>query len=712
MSAFSVERRGSVAIVTFDTPNESVNKISKAVGWEFEELLQRLEADEVVKAIVLRSGKPDSFIAGADIEEFVQLRSVEEAVRLSRDGQLLMQRIADCPKPIVAAIHGACLGGGLELALACGYRVASDHPKTMLGLPETQLGLIPGAGGSNRLPRLIGVRAAFDIILAGKSERARKAFQIGLVDELVPEAILLDTALAAAERLTRDWHPRRKGRGMAGALLDGNFLGRSIVYRKAREQVEQKTGGNYPAPLRAIEVVSTSLASGMAKGLEAEAQAFGELAMTDVSRRLVEIFFATTALKKDDGVPPGSGRGRPVRRIGIVGSGFMGAGIAGTAVLNAGVEVRLKDADLARVGAGLRTATDILSGQLKRKRMTRFEFERKRAYLSGTADFSGFGGAELVVEAVFEDLGVKRAVFAELEASVPANTVIATNTSTIPIHEIVAEARHPERMLGMHFFSPVDRMPLLEIIPTDRTSADAIITAVQFGRRMGKTVIVVADSPGFWVNRILLPYLNEAGLLLEEGVPIETIDGVMTRWGLPVGPVALMDEVGLDIGEKAGKVMHAAFGDRLKPSRVIGVMRSDDRLGRKNGRGFYFYKDGHKTGADGSVFQLLGVRPQGEVDEQRVEDRLVFAMLNEAAMAMSEGVLRTPRDGDIGAVFGIGFPPFRGGPLRAIDAMGATEVVARLEKLEASHGPRFHPAPVLEEMARGGHRWYPAGSGR
>ena len=712
MNAFTVERRGGVAIVTFDTPNESVNKISKAVGWEFEELLQRLDTDEVVKAIVIRSGKPDTFIAGADIDEFVQLRSVEEAVRLSRDGQLLMQRIAESAKPIVAAIHGACLGGGLELALACRYRVASDHAKTMLGLPETQLGLIPGAGGSNRLPRLIGVRAALDIILAGKSERAKKAFQLGLVDEIVPEAILLDTALAAAERLTRDWRPKHRSRGMAGALLDGNAIGRSVVYRKAREQVEQKTGGHYPAPLRAIEVIRISMSSGMTKGLEAEAQAFGELAMTDVSRRLVEIFFATTALKKDDGVPTGAARARPVRRLGVVGSGFMGAGIAGTAVLTAGLEARLKDADLSRVGRGLKMAIDILSGQLKRRRMTRFEFERKKAYLSGTADFSGFASAELVIEAVFEDLAVKRAVFGELENAVLPATVLATNTSTIPIGEIAAEARNPERILGMHFFSPVEKMPLLEVIPTDRTNASAVMTAVQFGRRMGKTVIVVADSPGFWVNRILMPYLNEAGLMLEEGVPIETLDKVMTRWGFPVGPIALMDEVGLDVGDHAGKVMHAAFGDRLKPSRVIGVMRADDRLGRKNGRGFYFYKDGHKTGADGSVFQLLGVRPLGEVDEQRVEDRLVFAMLNEAALAMSEGVLRTPRDGDIGAVFGIGFPPFRGGPLRAIDAMGATETVARLEKLEASHGPRFHPAPVLEEMARGGHRWYPSGSGR
>jgi len=286
--------------------------------------------------------------------------------------------------------------------------------------------------------------------------------------------------------------------------------------------------------------------------------------------------------------------------------------------------------------------------------------------------------------------------------------IIATNTSTIPIQDIAAGAQYPERILGMHFFSPVEKMPLLEVIPTALTSADAIVTAVQFGRAMGKTVIVVADSPGFWVNRILSPYLNEAGFLLEEGVPIETIDAAMTSWGFPVGPVALLDEVGLDVGEKAGKVMYQAFGERLTPSKVIAAMRGDDRLGRKNGRGFYFYKDGHKTGADGSVFQLLGVRPASEVDVERVQERLVYAMLNEAAMAMSEGVVRVPRDADIGAIFGIGFPPFRGGPLRTLDAIGAAEVVAKLERLEATHGPRFRAAPVLEEMARIGGRWYPA----
>jgi 3-hydroxyacyl-CoA dehydrogenase/enoyl-CoA hydratase/3-hydroxybutyryl-CoA epimerase len=377
--------------------------------------------------------------------------------------------------------------------------------------------------------------------------------------------------------------------------------------------------------------------------------------------------------------------------------------------MQAGVQVRLKDSELSRVGKGIRTATKLLEKRLERRRLTSHEFDRQRALITGTGDWSGFAGAQVIIEAVFEDLEVKRQVLAEIEAAVPADVVVASNTSTIPIAEIAAGSRHPERVLGMHFFSPVEKMPLLEVIPHEGTGVDPVVTAVRFGRRMGKTVIVVADSPGFWVNRILLPYLNEAGYLLEDGVPIEMIDAAMTDWGFPVGPVALLDEVGLDVGEKAAKVMHQAFGARFAPSRVVALMRGDDRLGRKNGRGFYFYKNGHKTGADGSVFRLLGVRRAESVNVERVRDRLVFAMLNEAAMAMSEGVVRTPRDADIGAIFGIGFPPFRGGPLRTLDALGAGEAVATLERLAQSHGSRFAPAPVLVEMARSGAEWYPRG---
>ncbi|HEV8613742.1 MAG TPA: 3-hydroxyacyl-CoA dehydrogenase NAD-binding domain-containing protein, partial [Gemmatimonadales bacterium] len=526
MSTFSLVVTDSIALLTLDVPGEPVNVLGAESIDEFEALLRRIEADPAVRAAVLISGKPDNFIAGADIQAFTRVATAADGEALARSGQEMTDRLGNFPKPIVAAIHGACVGLGCELALACDWRVATDSSRTTIGLPEVQIGVLPAAGGCQRLPRLIGVRAALDIILAGKSERAAKALKLGLVDELVPPSILRGTALAAADRLARQGVPHRRRGG--SLLLERNPLGRRLVYSKARKQVLKKTGGNYPAPLAALEAVRTGMEHGVKAGLRREAQLFGELAVGEVSRNLVRIFFATNALKKDDGVPAGSAKPASVRRFGIVGSGFMGSGIAGTAVAQAAVETRLKDAELTRVGKGLKAATDVLRGQLIRRRISRFDFERKAALLTGSGDWRGFERADLVLEAVFEDLGVKRQVMAEAEEVLRPEAVLASNTSTIPIESIAQGARHPERMLGMHFFSPVERMPLLEVIPTPRTSPSAVATAVQFGRRMGKTVIVVADRPGFWVNRILSPYLSEAGLLLQEGAPIEQIDEAMT----------------------------------------------------------------------------------------------------------------------------------------------------------------------------------------
>ena len=708
MSAFTAELQESIAVVTFDLPGEPVNKLNSAVKVEFEALLIRLRDDAEIRGVVLISGKSDSFIAGADIEEFTALTTQAEAERLSFEGQEMVSRVETLPKPVVAAIHGACLGGGLELALACHYRIASDHPKTQLGLPEVQLGLIPGAGGCQRLPRLIGLRAALDMILTGKSERAAKALRLGLVDEAVPRSILLRTAIAAAARLVRDGLPRRNGRGgLPGLFLDRTPAGRHLVYRGAKAQVLKRTGGHYPAPLAALETVRVGLEHGITAGLAEEHHAFGHLAVGDVSRKLVQIFFATTGLKKDDGIAPGAANPRQIRRLGVVGAGFMGAGIAGTAVINVEVDTRLKDADLARVGKGLGAASAILAGRLERRRITRPQYERLSALLSGGDTYAGFGRADLVIEAVFEELALKRKVLAEVEAATRPDTIFASNTSTMPIHQIAAEARRPERVLGMHFFSPVEKMPLLEVIPTDATAPEAIVTAVRFGRRMGKTVIVVADRPGFWVNRILSPYLNEAGLMVAAGVPIELIDRAATAWGFPVGPVALLDEIGLDVAHKAAETMHAAYGDRMKGGNTLDHMLAAGRLGRKNGRGFYRYRGGRKAGADTSVYGLLGARPVENTSTELIERRLIYVMLNEAAAACAEEVVRSARDGDIGAIYGIGFPAFRGGPLRAIDDLGASRVVSTLHELEDQYGDRFRPAPALAEMARQGGRYYP-----
>lgn len=697
-----------IATVVLDLKGQPVNVISRAVKDEFLACFAGLADDARVRGVAFLSGKPDNFIAGADIEEFVMLGSAAEAERLSADGQEMLERMARFPKPIAVGIHGACLGGGFEFALACHYRVASDHPKTQIGLPEVQLGILPGAGGCQRLPRLIGVRAALDMILAGKTERAAKAFRLGMVDELVAPPILAEITVAAARRMAGGWRPTRKRPGgFMGFLLDGNPLGRRLVFRAARTQVLERTAGHYPAPLAALEAVEYGLKHGIAEGLKREAQLFGQLAVTDVSRKLVQIFFATNQLKKDPGVPNAPPPAR-VQRLGIIGSGFMGSGIAGTAVAQAEVDVRMKDSDLARVAQGILAARAILDDRLKRRRITKYDFARLVALLSGGDTYAGFGRAELIIEAVFEELGVKQQVLREAEAVLPPSAVFASNTSTIPITRIAEAARDPARVIGMHFFSPVAKMPLLEVIPGARTSAQTVSTAVAFGRRIGKTVIVVRDSPGFWVNRILAPYANEVGHLLAEGASIEDIDSMAVRFGFPVGPVTLLDEVGLDVALKVAGVMQAAYGDRLIPAPGAGIaaLVKAARLGRKSGRGFYLYEGGKKRGVDHSVYGILGVQPNGGPRPAEILQRLVLGIVNEAARALGETVVQNPRDGDIGAIFGFGFPPFRGGPLRYADDLGADRVVSDLERLAERYGPRFAPSEVLQEHARRGTKFY------
>ncbi len=705
MTVFSVDVTDGIARLRLDLPGEPVNKITAVVRTELDRLLTSLVTDRAVRGVVLISGKPDTFIAGADIDEFVALRSRDEAYALVRSGQALIERVAALGKPVVAAIHGACLGGGLEAALACTYRIATEHDKTKLGLPETQLGILPAAGGCQRLPRLIGIQAALDIILAGKTLPARPAFRRGIVDELVHPAVLETVAVDAARRLADGWRPERRTAGLKRVLLERNPLGRAVLFSMARKQVLAKTGGHYPAPLAALQAVEHGLRHGIAAGLDVEAHRFADLAVGEVSRELVRIFFATLALKKDVGGLHGA-QPRAVQRCGVVGAGFMGSGIGGTAVTHAALDVRFRDTDLAVVGKGIAGARRTLDDRLRRKRMTIYEHRRLSALISGGTGWAGFARADLVVEAVFEDLGVKHAVFRDLEAHVRDDCVLASNTSTIPIGEIATVLRKPERMLGMHFFSPVEKMPLLEVIVTSQTAPWAIATAVDVGRRMGKTVVVVRDHPGFWVNRILAPYLNEAGRLVLEGAGIEEVDRAMKAYGFPVGPLTLLDEVGLDVGVKASTVLFGAFGERMVPAGGLDALVRDGRLGRKSGRGFYRYEHGKRRGVDASALRLLGAAASRVTPPPDFDERLVYAMLNEAARAFEEGVVRSARDGDIAAIFGIGFPPFRGGPLRVVDRIGAATVVETLRQLEKRYGARFAPAPLLLRQAETGGRFY------
>src|SRR6476620_6190277 len=670
--ALAVEVTDGVAVITFDLPNESVNKLSRAVKDEFVALVTRLGRDTSVQDAVLISGKPDVWIAGADIEEFLQLKTAADAERLSRDGQMLLDSLERLRIPIVAAIHGACLGGGLETALACRYRIGTDHPKTILGLPEVQLGLIPGAGGTQRLPRRIGLTDALDLILTGKHVRAKKALQLGLVDELVHPSILRSIAIQRAREVAEGRKKSEKhAGGMKGVFLDGNPAGRTLVLRRAREQTLAKSRGNYPALIAAIDAIATGYDKGIAEGYREESRKFGEMAMTDVSRQLIFLFFATNELKKDPGIDPlqypelpvSSFEPLPVDKIAIIGAGFMGAGIASIAVQH-GSLVRLKDADHSRVAKGYAAVRDVLKERLTRKQITKVQYSDYMALLGGTVDYSGFGNVDLVIEAVFEDLAIKHQVLRETEAVIRPTAIFATNTSTIPIAQIAQASSRPERVLGMHFFSPVHKMPLLEVITTAETHPQVTATAVAYGKKLGKTVIVVNDGPGFYVNRILSPYINEAAILLDQGVAIDIVDKALVDFGFPVGPITLIDEVGLDVASKAGKIMADAFPERLQPAKSIQAVVAAGRYGRKSKKGSYTYdKEGKKSDVDPSAYSIflapgsipvaVSIAPQSneppkwpEMPAVQIQQRTVLAMLNEAARCLSDGIIRSARDGD------------------------------------------------------------------
>lgn len=697
--AVSVRVAEGVATVTIDQPGRPVNVLTDQVVDELAAVIRRFEEGEPgVRAVVIASGKPGVWIAGADVEQLMGIRTAADGEALSRAGHALLQRLERLKIPVVAAIEGVALGGGLEIALACAYRLASDSPKTKLGLPEVQLGLLPGAGGTQRLPRLVGLANALDLMLTGKQLDSRRARKIGLVDEVVPAPILLDRSRRAALELAEGRIAARAGRRRGSPLWMENLPGaRAVIFRKARKDVLERTQGLYPAPLTILEVVEDGIESPLEVGLELEAAAFGELAVTPEAASLIHVFFASTAAKNEPGLTAPA-EPRNVNRVAIAGAGFMGAGIA-TVTAESGMRARLKDVAPDAVARGMATASRSIRKRAERRRRPEHAIIAILDRLEGTHEYTGFGTTDLVIEAVFEDIEVKRQVLREIEAAVPPDTVIASNTSTIPIAELAAATAHPERVVGLHFFSPVEKMPLVEIIMTPTTDPGVVATCHAFAKRIGKTPIIVNDAPGFYVNRILGPYMNEAAILLEEGVPMEDIDDAMTAWGFPVGPITLYDEVGLDVAAKSGAILAEASGGRVAPSQVLEKMLGDDRKGRKNGRGFYRYKNGERSDPDDDVYELLGVRDQKTIPETEIQERLALGMINEAVRALEEGVVRSAADGDVGAVFGIGFPPFRGGPFWYLEANGTGPVLERLRRLEEVYGPRFAPAPLLVRKA-------------
>ena len=702
MTAMLTTRRrdDGVLVVSLDVPGEKLNVLSLGLLDEFEGLFAQIEKDTTLRGVVIVSGKPEGFIAGADIKQFVVVTTAQEAAALCGKGHALLNRIEGSRIPFVAAIHGICLGGGTELSLACAGRVASDDPKTAIGLPEVQLGLVPGMGGTQRLPRLVGLALSLDMILTARNLKATKALRAGLVDEVVPRSILEDRAAALALAVAAGKKPPRPGIKLVEKLA------RPIIFSKARSAVMAKTGGHYPAPLRAIEVIRDGTATSLSAGLELEKQAFGELLVGDVSRALVNVFFATQDIKKAVPLPDPLPE---ISKVCILGAGLMGAGIAGVAA-ESGMRARMKDRDDASVSRGLGYVRGIWGERLQRGSLTSRDLEQRMDRVSVATDYGGFKQAELVIEAVFEDLNVKRQVLRETEDVTSETCVFASNTSSLPITEIAQNAKRKDLVLGMHFFSPVHKMPLLEIIETKDTARRATEVAVAFGRRIGKHVIVVGDGPGFFTSRALAPYMNEAAHLLEEGVAVEAIDRAMKDFGFPVGPITLLDEVGIDVGAKVQKILHHAFGARMDPPASMAKLIADGRFGKKNAKGFYRYEAGSKSKSrevDSTVYSLMpkgaGQKP---MNAKVIQERLFHAFLNESAYCLQEGILRKPVDGDIGAIFGLGFPPWWGGPFRAIDKLGARTVLDTLKRLQGQHGARFDPAPIVSDYASSGRRFY------
>lgn len=705
MKSLTLKKRGDgVAVLLFDTPKRPVNVLSGGMLEEAAPLMEEIEKDDAIVAVVLASGKPDSFIAGADLDDVVKM-TAEEAEAVSRGAHAWLDRVERSRKPFVAAIHGAALGGGLEVALACRYRIASDHPKTVLALPEVMLGVLPGAGGTQRLPRLIGLQRALPMLLTGKRVRAAQAYRHGLVDALTSPGGLVETAAKAARALADGTlKPDRDRQPLSEKPLALPPL-RSWAIGKAREAVMWKTRGLYPAPLEILACVEKGLSDGIGAGMEEEAVRFGKLVGSEGAKNLIRLFEAMTDLKK---APKGEAP-PPVRRLGVLGAGLMGEGIAAVSLALSSVVLKdVSEEGLARAAKGLRKG---LERRVRSGALTRLERDRQWFGLSATTRPEDLAGCDLVIEAVFEDLALKRKVLAETEAVLSPEAVFASNTSALPIREIAAKAKVPERVVGMHYFSPVPKMPLLEVVVAEKTSPRAAAVARAFGVAQGKTVIVVKDGPGFYTTRILAPFINEAVVLLDEGAAIPALDAALLDFGFPVGPVALLDEVGIDVAAHVSKDLGKAFASRgAAPSATFGKLFAAGYRGRKNRKGFYVYpKDRPSKGkkeVDPEVYSFFGGSSRTRMPAEDLCDRLALLMVNEAAFCLAEGIVASPRDADAGAVLGLGFPPFRGGPFRHVDAVGATAVVERLEELAAVHGRRFVPAPLLVEMARSGMRFY------
>ena len=683
-----------VMTVWIDVAGKSVNTITSKMLEDLTEIVVLVEREKP-KAVIFTSAKPDCFIAGGDLFEIRSLTAATMTDFLA-GGQRLYDRIANLPMPTVCAMNGDCLGGGMELALACNYRVAADDGSINIGLPETKIGILPGWGGTVRLPKLIGITRALPLILQGKALPPRKAKKIGMIDEVVrPEALQ-----AAAKRIALNGVQRKTKMALIDRLCSKAFI-RKRVLASAEKKTLAATHGNYPSAQKVIDIVRTAHDLGHAAGLEAERQSLRDMIDTDASHNLMRLFFLKQRVKR--GIAEQlKASPADVKCAGVIGGGTMGAGIA-YAMIRAGLQVRLIEVNAQAAAAALGRIRSTLDEDVKAGKLTPLEAKHAFNRVSPSIDWTGLGSCDLVVEAVAETMEVKREVFGRLDKVCRPDAVLASNTSSLSITEMAAATSRPNRVVGLHFFNPVSKMPLVEVVRTPQSDDASLATAAMLSQKIGKVPVLVKDAPGFLVNRVLIPYLAEALVLAEEGASVTEIDETMKKWGMPMGPFELLDEIGLDIGAHVLASLGSKLDPPLKASPVVGRALERKWLGKKSGLGFYVHskKKGAKPKVNEELISLLTAVPtKVERSEEDVIYRLVLPMVNEAARLLAEGVTDSADTVDLATVLGIGFAPFRGGLAKFADKVTVDGLVEKMLDLSRRHGLRFRPAPALEWLAK------------
>ncbi|MCI0456852.1 MAG: 3-hydroxyacyl-CoA dehydrogenase NAD-binding domain-containing protein [Gemmataceae bacterium] len=703
--ALRLDIQDGIAILTFDQPGSRANTLGQPVLAEFEAITAQLAGRTNLKGLILRSGKPGMFIAGADLRELGAAKPEPNQTRQSiKRGLDVIAGFEALPYPSVALIDGPCMGGGLEIALGCDYRLAGSHPKCEIGLPEVKVGLIPGWGGTQRLPRLIGPALAAELICAGEAVNAQRARELGIVFDAVPSERLMEEGLRLLDwaRQSGDWREARKRKQQPVGLSEDQLTFTAAV---ARGQILMKTRGQLPAPLAALEAIMRGCNLPLDEGLKVETEQFLPLIGSPVSRNLISVFFLMRA-QKEPAVSDPSARARKVERVGVLGAGLMGAGIAG-AHLRRGIPALMLDSNPRALEKGVGAIAKVMQTRIEIGRMKPPEMMEAMLRLSTTMNLALMADRDVVIEAVIENEGVKTQLYRDLQPILSDDVILASNTSTISITRMAGAWKRPENFAGLHFFNPVDRMPLVEVIRGEKTSDSTVLTLVALTKQIGKTPIVVRDCPGFLVNRILFPYINESLVLLEEGASPRAIDKAAVDFGMPMGPITLNDFVGLDTSLYAGKVVNTAFADRARTTRILQELVSAGRLGQKSGAGFYSYAKGSK-GADDPAFAAILERcrtGKREISQEEITDRLFLPMLTEASRVLTEGIVAEPGDVDLGLLLGISFPAFRGGLLRWADSLGLGKVLEKLKRYEAL-GARFHPTEQMKRLAAEGKGFY------